>query len=140
MASGRFAAPAAAKDGPEATYLAARASRPLLPATYLRAVSAVAGRKVQGSLPASPLARELALRNGPLLHDLLCAGGTTIDATWELCNTPHERLVELWRLVLSRAPRADEVERFLPAAGQDLATFRDLCYALLTGREFGHHR
>jgi hypothetical protein len=111
-----------------------------LPATFLRAVSAVVGRDVQGSLPESPLARELALRNGPLLHDLLGSGGTTIDATYELCSTPHERLVELWRLVLSRAPRPDEEQRFLPVASQDHAAFRDLCYALLTGREFGHHR
>ena len=140
LTSSIYAAPVAATDGPDAAYLAARASRPLAPATYLRAVSAVVGRDVQGSLPASPLARELALRNGPLLHDALRSGGTTIDATWELCNTPQERLVELWRLVLSRAPRADEVQRFLPMAGQDLAAFRDLAYALLTGREFGHHR
>jgi hypothetical protein len=140
LTSMAYRAPAAATDGPEAAYLAARASRPLLPATYLRAVSAVVGRDMQGSLPASPLARELAVRNGPLLHDLLRGGGTTIDATYELCSTPHERLVELWRLVLSRAPRAAEEERFLPVAGQDLAAFRDLAYALLTGREFGHHR
>jgi len=139
LTSTAYRAPAAATDGPEAAYLAARASRPLVPATYLRAVSAVVGRDVQASLPASPLARELALRNGPLLHDALRSGGTTIDATYELCSTPHERLVELWRLVLSRAPRADEVQRFLPVAG-DLAAFRDLAYALLTGREFGHHR
>jgi hypothetical protein len=135
-----YAAPLATTDGHAATYLAARVSRPLLPATFLRAVSAVVGRDVQGSLPESPLARELALRNGPLLHDLLGSGGTTIDATYELCSTPHERLVELWRLVLSRAPRPDEEQRFLPVASQDHAAFRDLCYALLTGREFGHHR
>jgi hypothetical protein len=139
LTSMAYRAPVATADGPAASYLAARASRPLLPATFLRAVSAVVGRGVQGSLPASPLARELAVRNGPLLHDLLRAGGT-IDATWELCATPHERLAELWRLVLSRPPRADEVQRFLPVAGQDLAAFRDLAYALLTGREFGHHR
>ena len=140
LTSKAYAAPAAATDGPNASYLATRASRPLLPATFLRAVTAVIGRDVHGSLPASPLARELALRNGPLLHDLLRGGGTTFDATYELCGTPHERLVELWRLVLSRPPRADEVQRFLPVAAQDLAAFRDLSYALLTGREFGHHR
>jgi len=42
--------------------------------------------------------------------------------------------------VLSRPPRPDEVQRFLPVAEQDPAAFRDLAYALLTGREFGHHR
>ncbi|HEX6812690.1 MAG TPA: DUF1549 domain-containing protein [Planctomycetota bacterium] len=140
MTSGAYAAPAAAADGPDAAYLAARTSRPLLPATFLRAVTAVVGRDVQGALPASPLARELALRNGPLLHSLLAGGGTTIDATFEVCGTPHERLVELWRLLLSRPPRAGEEQRFLPIAGQDLAAFRDLAWAVLTGREFGHHR
>ena len=64
---------------------------------------------------------------------------STRPTNWR--RTPHERLVELWRLVLSRAHRADEVERFPAGRRPDLAaTFRDLAYALLTGREFGHHR
>ncbi len=140
LTSAAYAAPGAMADGPDAAHLAARASRPLAPDAYLRALAAVVGWPGRASLPSSPLARELALRNGPLVHELLAAGGTTIDATYELCNTPHERLVELWRTVLSRSPRADEADRFQPLAAQDLPAFRDLAYALLTGREFGHRR
>ena len=135
-----YAAPTASDEGPAATHFAARASRALTPDAYVRAVDAVLGRAPSTSLPTSPLARELALRNGPLLHEVLAAGHTTIDATFELGSTPQERLVELWRTVLSRPPRAAEVERFLPVATADLLAFRDLAFALLTGREFGHRR
>ncbi|MEO6594860.1 MAG: DUF1549 domain-containing protein [Planctomycetota bacterium] len=139
LTSRAYSAGPAMQDGPEVDYLAARASRPLDSDAFQRAVTAVVGRAPLATLPSSPLARELALRNGPLLHELLAAGGTTIDATFALCSTDQERLVELWRTVLSRPPRAEELERCLPFAA-DLATFRDLAYGLLTGREFGHRR
>lgn len=139
LTSAAYAAPPAQQDGPETTWFVRRASRPLPPDTFGRAVAAVVGRAPAVQLPGSALARELALRNGPMLHDLLAAGGTTVDATFDLCGTPDERLVELWRTVLSRAPRAEEIERFVPFAA-DRSAFRDLAYALLSGREFGHER
>ncbi|HEX5052464.1 MAG TPA: DUF1549 domain-containing protein [Planctomycetota bacterium] len=139
LTSAAYAAAPAQQEGPAATHLACRASRALPPDTFGRAVAAVVGRAPAVQLPGSALARELALRNGPMLHDLLAAGGTTVDATFDLCDTPGERLVELWRTVLSRAPRADEVLRFEPFAAERSA-FRDLAYALLSGREFAHER
>ena len=120
-------------------HLAAQASRPLPPATFVRALTSVLGRAPAVRLPDMALARELALRNGPIVHEVLKAGGTTIDATFELCATPRERVVELWRTVLSREPRAAELKSFLPQANE-LAAFRDLAFALLAGREFGHRR
>jgi hypothetical protein len=134
-----YAAECAAQDGPATRWLAARRSRPLSPSAYRRALGAVLGRVPEGVLPDSPLAQELALQNGPFVHDALGAGGTTVDATFTLCVGPEQRLVELWRTVLSRPPRKGERERFLPFA-EDVAAFRDVAYALLTGREFGHVR
>jgi hypothetical protein len=120
--------------------LAARTSLPLRPDAFARAAAAVVGRPAAGTLPASALARELELRNGAMLPAQLAAGGTTVDAIFDTGADPRERLRELWRTVLSRPPRADEEARFLPLAAQDLSAFRDLAYALLTGREFGHRR
>ncbi len=134
------ALPGTPGGGPAAQWFAAATSRPLAPPAYERALTAVVGRAPAGPLPTSPLARELALRNGAFVHQLVAGGGTTVDATFELCGSAEERLAELWRTVLSRAPRPDEVERFLPLAAGDLAAFRDLAYALLAGREFGHRR
>lgn len=140
MTSRCYAVQCAPEEGPAAAWLAAAPSRPLPPSTYVSALAAVVGRAPDAALPGSPLARELALRNGPFVRDLLAGGGTTIDATFELCGSADERLAELWRTVLSRAPRVDERERFRPLAGADVESFRDLAWALLTGREFGHRR
>lgn len=120
--------------------LAAQASRPLSPAAFQRAVIAVTGKQPRPVLPASPLAQQLALQNGPTLHRLLGSGGTTVDAIFTIGGAPRERLDELWRTLLSRSPRPEEIERFAPLADQDLAAFRDLAYALLASREFGHRR
>jgi hypothetical protein len=120
--------------------LAANESRPLTPDAFARAVVAVTGRQSPQNLPASPLARELALANGPIVHQLLANGGTTVDAIFTICEQPQERLTELWRTILSRSPRPDEAACFRAYAAGDLAAFRDLAYALLAGREFGHRR
>lgn len=143
MSAAVYAAPcsneATSEDQAAVTHLASQASRALPPRTYLRALAAVVGREPGEPMPAAGLAQELALRNGPLVRQLLESGGTTIDATFELCSGPKERLLELWRTVLSRAPSAHERERFLPFANERMA-YRDLAFALLTGREFRHRR
>jgi hypothetical protein len=143
MCAAVYAAPCSSdttsEDHAALTHLASQASRALPPRTYLRSLAAVVGREPTGTLPEAALAQELALRNGPLVRQLLSSGGTTIDATFELCSGPEERLLELWRTVLSRAPSARERERFLPFAGEPSA-YRDLAFALLTGREFRHRR
>ena len=140
VTSALYAADVSAEAGPEVDLLAARASLPLRPEAYTRAITAIVGAAPAQALPNSPLARELAVQNGTALSQLLARGGSTIDAIFELGGSGRERLDELWRTVLSRAPRADEVERFLPFATADLASFRDLAQALFTGREFGHRR
>ncbi|MCC7064606.1 MAG: DUF1553 domain-containing protein, partial [Planctomycetes bacterium] len=140
VTSALYAADVSAEAGPEVDLLAARASLPLRPEAYARAITAIVGAAPAQAVPSSPLARELAVQNGTALSQLLARGGSTIDAIFELGGSGRERLDELWRTVLSRAPRADEVERFLPFATADLASFRDLAQALFTGREFGHRR
>ncbi|MCC6673087.1 MAG: DUF1549 domain-containing protein [Planctomycetes bacterium] len=139
VTTSRLYAAGLAEDAAGERWLAGRASRPLAPETYARAVTAVLGPGV-AAVPAGPLARALALRNGPWLREALERGGTTVDALHTLGTTPEERLRELWRTVLSRAPRPAELERFLPAAGADLDAYRDLAFALFAGREFGHLR
>ncbi|MCA8963833.1 MAG: DUF1549 domain-containing protein [Planctomycetes bacterium] len=141
VATSRLYALDLAPDGdPRGAWFAARRSRALSNAAYARAVGAVVGRDPAGDLGTEPLARELALRNGDFLRGVLDRGGTTIDALFEFGAAPRERLDELWRTVLSRAPRPDEVAEFLPLASADLAAFRDLAMALLSGREFRHER
>jgi len=143
MTAVAYAAPsagsAASDHDAEVAHFASCASRSLPPRIYLRALAAVVGREPTEEVPAMALARELAVRNGPLVRQLLAAGGTTIDATFDLCAGPEERLTQLWRTVLSREPSHEERARFLPFAS-DLAAYRDLAFALLTGREFGHRR
>jgi Protein of unknown function (DUF1553)/Protein of unknown function (DUF1549) len=140
MTSRLYALESAPNDDPRPDWLAARRPTSLSPAAFARAVAAVVGRDPRGPLPDEPLARELALRNGAFVHELLAAGGTTIDALFDLGGSAHERLDELWRTLLSRAPRDDEIAAFLPLAGQDRAAFRDLAMAVLLGREFGQRR
>ena len=140
MTSRLYALESAPSDDARREWLAARTPTALSPAAFARAVAAVVGRDPGGTLPDEPLARELALRNGAFVHELLAAGGTTIDALFELGGSDRERLDELWRTLLSRAPRDDEIAAFLPLAGQDRAAFRDLAMAVLLGREFGQRR
>jgi hypothetical protein len=138
--SALYAADVSAESGPAVDLFAARASLPLRPEAYVRALTAIVGGAPVQALPGSPLARELALQNGTALPDLLARGGSTIDAIFDLGGSGPERLDELWLTVLSRSPRQEEIERFLPFASGDLASFRDLAQALFTGREFGHRR
>ncbi len=135
-----YALELAAPDDPSGAWFAARRSRALSNSAYARAVGAVVGRDPIGDLGEEPLARELALRNGDFLRTVLDRGGTTVDALFEFGASPRERLDELWRTVLSRVPRVEEVAEFLPLASADLAAFRDLAMALLSGREFRHVR
>ena len=135
-----YALDLAADDDPRGAWFAARRVRDLSNAAYARAVAAVVGRDPSGDLGDEPLARELALRNGDFLHGLLARGGTTVDALFEFGASPGERLDELWRTVLSRAPRPEESVEFLSLASGDLAAFRDLAMALLSGREFRQER
>jgi len=123
-----------------ARWLAATVGRRLGEPTFARALGAVLGKDVRGALPTEPLARELALRNGAFVHGALAAGGTTVDALFEFGGSPRERLDELWRTLLSRPPRADEVALCLAAASGDGDAFRDLAAAVLCGREFGERR
>jgi hypothetical protein len=143
MTSSTYSAPTVAGDDRQdhaaVEHFARQASRALPARTFARALAAVVGRESNAAIPATALARELAVRNGPIVRELLAAEGTTIDATFDLCAGPKERVVELWRTVLSRAPREEELARFLPFASERDA-YRDLAFALLTGREFGHRR
>tara|TARA_R110002072_G_scaffold241027_1_gene399478 strand:- start:5254 stop:7272 length:2019 start_codon:yes stop_codon:yes gene_type:complete len=139
MTCDAYLAPSTQTTPAAITHLAAQPSRALSTDSFVRALTAVIGHQPRAALPDMALARELALRNGPMLRELLAESGTTIDATFEFCATPQARLVELWRTVLSRQPRAEELARFEPLA-TDLPAFRDLAFALLTGREFGHRR
>ncbi len=140
MTSSLYALPTVAPEDASGPWLLANAVREHRDTTFARALRAVLGRDPSGELPNEPLARELALRNGDFVHDALARGGTTIDALFDFASTPRERLDALWNTVLSRLPRDDEVNAFLPAVSADLAAFRDLACALLLGREFGERR
>lgn len=127
-------------DDVRSSWFAARRATQLSSTAYERAIAAVVGRDPRGVLPGEPLARELALRNGAYLRELLDGGGTTIDALFDFGGTPQERLDELWRTLLSRSPRDAEMREFTPLASAGYAAFRELAMAVLTGREFGQRR
>ncbi len=135
-----YALASGSEDDPRARWLALQPVRALSPAAFARAAAAVLGRDPRGTLPAAPLPRELALRNGPFVHDVLAGGGTTVDAAFELAATPVQRIHDLWVASLTRLPRRDEVDEFTACAAADLAAFRELAHAILLGREFGQRR
>jgi len=92
------------------------------------------------TLPDAPLARSLALLNGPLVHELLAARDTQIDAVFDVFDEPRAQLIEIWRQLLSRRPSAAEIDEFLPlfeTAEDPREVGRDLAFALLSSREFG---
>ncbi len=115
---------------------------------FVRSLRHLLGVKSLGALdsyrlPRSPLARELALLNGPLLHDSLARGDTQIDAIFDFGGTSHRQLDVLYRTILSRLPRAAERDAFLSQlenAADRKALGLDLTRALLLGREFGSIR
>jgi hypothetical protein len=125
-------------------FFARREARPLEPQRLCEAVAAALGVAAPADLhlPRSPLARQLALLNGPLLDAALGAGGTTVDALIDFGGTPAEQLDGLFRAILSRSPCAAERERFLPLLepADRRAAARDLARALLASREFGSLR
>jgi hypothetical protein len=135
---------AGARGDAERRAFAVREARPAGSALLGTMLAAVLGMPPQGpGVPSSPLPRQLHLLNGPALHQSLDRGGTQIDALVDLGGEAGEQLNELWLLVLSRPPRAEEQSTFLPELQQTpdrRAALRDLACALLLGREFGSLR
>jgi hypothetical protein len=101
-------------------YAAQRHSRPLDDEQWRGALAAVLGTPPATALPASPLARELALQNGEIVRELarnVDLSGVTLE--------------DLFLRALSRPPSAAERERFAGAEPRELLT------ALILSREFG---
>lgn len=129
---------------PELQYFARRQARPLTPSQYKNAVEFVLGTQIEGpALPDSPLAQQLHILNSGLIQAGLNAPDNHVDALLDFQPQPAEQLVELYRLVLAREPRAEEREYFLPLlrqAKENRGVAKDLAAALLASREFGSLR
>lgn len=129
---------------PELQYFARRQARPLTPSQYKNAVEFVLGTQIEGpALPDSPLAQQLHILNSGLIQAGLNAPDNHVDALLDFQPQPAEQLVELYRLVLAREPRAEERDYFLPLlrqAKENRGVAKDLAAALLASREFGSLR
>jgi hypothetical protein len=137
--------PEAEIDAAALRFLARREARPLSPRAFGRAIAAVAGSgsAPRGALPGAPLALQLGILNGPLIHAALESGATHVDAIFDFGGEPEEQLEELFLLILSRPPRPEEIAAFMPslaAPGDRRQAGRDLAFALLASREFGSVR
>ena len=125
-------------------YFARRQARPLTPSQYKNAVEFVLGTQIEGpALPDSPLAQQLHILNSGLIQAGLNAPDNHVDALLDFQPQPAEQLVELYRLVLAREPRAQERDYFLPLlrqAKENRRVAKDLAAALLASREFGSLR
>lgn len=114
------------------------------PLTYRRTVRSALGLPDSAErLPTSPLARELRVINGELVHGSLREPGNAVDVLFAFGGEPKVWLDELWMMTLSRPPRPDEVKRFLPVlleADDRPAAGRDLAAALLLCAEFAERR
>jgi hypothetical protein len=126
-------------DAPDVEFLARRASRPMSRATLRRSVQSVLGVELDPALelPASPLALQLALRNGDLLHSALASGATLVDAIAAFGGSPRDQLADVYKLVLSREPTERERRELLPSLSAGKVELRQLAFALLASREFG---
>lgn len=120
-------------------FLCRREARALEPEVFASAVAHVLGgapRPVE--LPRSPLARELALQNGDLLHDAIAASPAL--ATIARLPDGTARVHALFERALSRPPRPAELDAFAEACGGDEQALADAAFALLAGREFASIR
>ena len=91
----------------------------------------------------SPLADQLALLNSGLIQRGLATNGNEVEVIFTFSASAEQALEELFTLVLSRTPRDEEVEQFLPIATKALSKPQardDLTTALLLSREFGSIR
>ena len=91
----------------------------------------------------SPLADQLAILNSGLIQTGLSTKGNEVEAIFTFSANAEQALQDLFMLTLSRAPRPDETQRFLPEAKKalsDSAARDDLATALLLSREFGSIR
>ncbi len=78
-----------------------------------------------------------------MLRTGLETAGNQVDAILLFETESRAQLQELFRLILSREPRAAELKAFLPIleASTNLdKDFKDLALALLASREFGSVR
>ena len=129
---------------PQLRYFARRKARPLTPSQYKNAVEFVLGTKIERpSPPDSPLAQQLYILNSGLIQEGLKSPDNHIDAILDFQPQPSEQLVELYRLILSRKPKPEERDYFLPLlqlAKQNRGVVKDLAAALLASREFGSLR
>ena len=139
-ASSEAAAGDPATEQARVRWFARREARPLDDAVLARSFAFVLGVRRPAMGAVAPLARQLAVQNGPLLHEAL-AEGTLVDSVLDL-GPRDRRLDGLYALVLARAPRAEERAKFQPLLeGDDPRTaLRDLAFALLAGREFSSNR
>lgn len=129
---------------PQLRYLARREARPLTPTQYKNAVEFVLGLPIdRPALPDSPLAQQLYILNSGLIQEGLKSPNNHVDAILDFQPQPAEQLAELYRLILTREPRAEERDYFLPLLRREKenrGVAKDLAVALLASREFGSLR
>ena len=122
-------------------FFARRQARTMPPVTFANAVERALVCKSPERLPRSPLARQLALLNSGFLHEAV-TGSSRLEDIIAFAPDAETRLRDLFTLLLSRPPGAEEIATFLPALQSDENgdAVRDLAFALLAGREFGSIR
>lgn len=145
---------------PALKYFARREARPLTRPQFEKAIRSVIGHEHSravdkrtgssmmmdpdySSETTSPLADQLALLNSGVIQSGLASEGNEVEAIFTFSATAEQALEELFILVLSRVPRDEELEQFLPIATKALSNPQarnDLATALLLSREFGSIR
>ncbi|NCF89159.1 MAG: DUF1553 domain-containing protein [Verrucomicrobiaceae bacterium] len=144
---------------PALKYFARREARSLTRPQFQKAIRSVIGHEPShavgkrrdlsmmesdsSSETTSPLADQLALLNSGLIQRGLATNGNEVEVIFTFSASAEQALEELFTLVLSRTPRDEEVEQFLPIATKALSKPQardDLTTALLLSREFGSIR
>ncbi len=144
---------------PALKYFARREARSLTQPQFERAIRSVIGhdhsraadrRRGSSMMEAddssettSPLADQLAILNNGLIQRGLATKGNEVEAIFIFSASAEQALEELFTLVLTRRPRNEEVQQFLPVATKALSDSQardDLATALLLSREFGSIR
>ena len=138
--------PGGNEDGdPEARYGARRVARPLTPGEWRDAVETALGVSLNlPTPPEAPLPRQLFTLNRGAIQRALQRPGNQVEALFLFESEPVRLVRGLYRLILSRDPREEELNAFLPLFDDPtldpLQSGQDLAFALFASREFGSLR
>ncbi|MCA8955427.1 MAG: hypothetical protein KDC87_05100, partial [Planctomycetes bacterium] len=139
VTSALYRASSAAGASHEVAWFARRSARPMPRETFEHAVSDALAARPPASRPASPLATQLALLNGPYLHQA-ADRSRTLDTVAELAPDRASLLHTVFALLLTRPPAEAERRLFLPVLENGRQGLGDVVFAILASREFGSIR